>query len=119
MLTVVRPWRNRVRSPPVTRSRPQAERSTAIIPQAYFFFDGAAGFLAALAVSILRWIRALSLAWLFRRFIFGVRRLSPRPMAGSYITSAGSRCIYEHRLRGGVWGRLTTQPQRLAVERRS
>src|SRR5262245_19088549 len=58
----------------------------------YFFLGGAAGFFAALAVSILRLTRVLYLTWLRRRFIFLVRRLSPRPMrvslAGSYITSA-------------------------------
>src|SRR6185436_1306993 len=44
--------------------------------KSYFFFEGAAGFLAALAVSILRLMRAFSLFWLFLRFIFGVLRLS-------------------------------------------
>src|SRR4029079_12461907 len=34
-LTVVSPCRNRVRSPPVTRSRPQLERSTAIMRVAF------------------------------------------------------------------------------------
>jgi hypothetical protein len=40
--------------------------------EAYFFFDGAAGFLAALAASIFRLIRAFSFDWLRFRFIFGV-----------------------------------------------
>src|SRR5262249_15262422 len=76
------PWRKRTRSAPVTRNRPQLVRSTIITAPycAYFFLAGAAGFLAAFAVSIRRLIRALSLAWVFLRFIFGVRRLSPRPM---------------------------------------
>src|SRR5882724_370005 len=64
--------------------------------QPYFFFDGAAGFFAAFAVSILRLIRALSLAWLRLRFIFGVWRLSPRPMSSllvvaSYSTGRGAK----------------------------
>src|ERR1043165_8740749 len=112
--TVVSPCRKRVRSLPVTRSRPQLERSTAIMRvslprpaapgdrsgpagQTYFFFDGAAGFLAALAASILRLIRALSLPWLLRRFIFGVWRLSPRPMRVSF-----GRLVYHVPVRTGA-----------------
>ena len=51
----------------------------------YFFFAGAAGFFAAFAISIFRLIRPFSLAWLRLRFIFGVWRLSPRPMGFSLL----------------------------------
>ena len=56
-----------------------------VTPELYFFLDGAAGFLAALAVSMRRLIRRLSLVWRFLRRIFQVRRLSPRPIRLAFI----------------------------------
>src|ERR1700709_1800108 len=60
----------------------------------YFFLEDAAGGLggfAALAVAILRFVRALSLVWRFFRRIFQVLRLSPRPIVGALITQNCAR----------------------------
>src|SRR5262245_4348147 len=73
-----------------------------VTPEVYFFLLGAAGFLAALAVSILRLIRRLSLAWRFLRRIFQVRRLSPRPIGRRLYLKLRSRGEVEVNSSSGV-----------------